>query len=675
MKRKTGFITLGLIILTGAWMLACNGQQASDASGAAEQNWTHYVRIGGHGLSLERVDSIIEDAQKSNMYGIETDNDITGRYGSFLDPTEKLQAIKAIADKAHAIDNYAFVYIAGLECITNEADQREHSFFKDHPDWVQRNISGDPAMFGGGSAFWIREGDEDVWISPYPEEWRKTYMERVRQIAATGIDGIYVDIPYWMTHFRGWTDTWASFDEYTVAAFKKETGLNAKTDFRLGDFNDPNFRRWVDFRINTLTDFMAEIDRNAKSVNPECMTIPEIYPGYGEDAVRVGADVYRMYPVVDAIAHEYSAGGYTAAERNPQNWFNYMIGMYTFRAFAEGKASWMLSYSWDDLKTLGPEESMKNLALSQVMAGTNFWDARGHVMSGTNDMETRREIFNWIAAHEKRIYRPRQAVNPIGVYFSPKTRDYFTDAFFENYTGIMQLLLQSHQEFEIVTPRTLADFSGDVLVLPDVKCISAAEAETLGKLYDSGKRLLVTGETGKYDESGAAHAENPVYSVLGISAGDKPQAVDGKFVFTPQSFGAPFLQETRSSFDAAAWQGNPDPQKLAQMKNDFLNRLNGTLDYHPAVQISASPYLTAQIAEVDGKLHVFIANFKGLKAKEADRQLPEKNMKIVFPADAGSTVYLLTYLGEKQEIPARKKDGKLTVTIPRIDKGAIVWAE
>jgi hypothetical protein len=26
-------------------------------------------------------------------------------------------------------------------------------------------------------------------------------MERVRQIAATGIDGIYVDIPYWMTHF------------------------------------------------------------------------------------------------------------------------------------------------------------------------------------------------------------------------------------------------------------------------------------------------------------------------------------------------------------------------------------------------------------------------------------------------------------------------------------------
>jgi hypothetical protein len=49
-------------------------------------------------------------------------------------------------------------------------------------------------------------------------------MERVRQIAATGIDGIYVDIPYWMTHFDGWEDTWASFDDYTVAAFKNQTG-------------------------------------------------------------------------------------------------------------------------------------------------------------------------------------------------------------------------------------------------------------------------------------------------------------------------------------------------------------------------------------------------------------------------------------------------------------------
>ncbi|MDZ7765957.1 MAG: hypothetical protein U5K00_16325 [Melioribacteraceae bacterium] len=86
---------------------------------------------------------------------------------------------------------------------------------------MQRDINNRPAMFGGGDAFWIDEGDEDVWISPYAKEWRKIYMEHVRKIAKTGIDGVFVDIPYWMTHFDGWQDSWTSFDDYTVQAFKR----------------------------------------------------------------------------------------------------------------------------------------------------------------------------------------------------------------------------------------------------------------------------------------------------------------------------------------------------------------------------------------------------------------------------------------------------------------------
>jgi hypothetical protein len=260
--------------------------------------------------------------------GIEVDNDIPGRYESFLHPEEKLRAIHTVAEKAHQAGNHAFVYIAGTECITAHADQSPHTMAKDHPDWLQRRVTGKPAIFGGGTAFWIRQGDEDVWVTPYATEWRKTYMERVRQIAATGIDGIYVDIPYWMTHFDGWQSTWASFDDYTVAAFKKQTGLDARKDMKLGDFSDPAFRKWIDFRIQTMTDFMQEIDRNAKSVNPAIKTIPEIYPGIEEEAVRVGADVYSLYPVVDAIAHEYEfgEGDHMASSRTPLDWFSYQVG-------------------------------------------------------------------------------------------------------------------------------------------------------------------------------------------------------------------------------------------------------------------------------------------------------------------------------------------------------------
>jgi hypothetical protein len=104
-----------------------------------------------------------------------------------------------------------------------------------------------------------------------------------------------------------------------VAAFTKQTGLDARKDMKLGDFSDPAFRKWIDFRIQTMTDFMVEIDQSAKSVNPDIKTIPEIYPGIEEEAVRVGADVYSLYPVVDAIARTSSARA-TTWRRHERRW-------------------------------------------------------------------------------------------------------------------------------------------------------------------------------------------------------------------------------------------------------------------------------------------------------------------------------------------------------------------
>ena len=199
--------------LAALWIPAALGQQAQD--------WTHYVRIGGFGSpTAANADRIVKGAADTNVFGIEVDNDITGRYESFLDPTEKLAGIRHAAKKSPRRRQLR-LRLHRRHRVHHQGRRPEGPHHaKDHPDWLQRNIKGEPAVFGGGVAFWVRKGDEDVWIWPYATEWREIYMEHVRKIAATGIDGIYVDIPYWMTHFDDWTDTWASFDDYTVAAFK-----------------------------------------------------------------------------------------------------------------------------------------------------------------------------------------------------------------------------------------------------------------------------------------------------------------------------------------------------------------------------------------------------------------------------------------------------------------------
>ena len=604
-------------------------------------DWTHFVRIGAYGLTPQNAATIVENAQATGVYGIEVDNDIPGRYESFIDPAKKLRAIREVAEAAHRVGNKAFVYIAGTECITAHAAESQHSLARDHPDWLQRKITGEPAIFGGGDAFWIHEGDEDVWVSPLAPEWRKIYIQRVGQIARTGIDGIYVDIPYWMTHFTGWEDTWASFDDYTVAAFRAETGLDAKRDLKLGDFSDANFRRWIEFRIRTLTDFVREIRDTARSVRTDIKVIPEIYPGIEEEAVRVGADVYQMYPVVDAIAHEYEfgEGDHMASSRTQLDWLLYQVGMLSFRAFAEGKATWILNYSWDGDKNVDPRESMKNLAMSQIALGANFWDAKGHQMANSNDPATRAEIFAWIKRYQDHIYGVRIPLNPVGVYFSPASRDFAAQDFLPSYRGVVLLLLRSHREVQIVTPRTLTNFQGKVLVLPNVSSLDHSEINALSRYGSAGGRMVLTG----MDSLGAM--------------------ARGQVSRFPHCPGKEFLSDLQRDVHA-------DPDGTARA---FLEALSTPDSAGATVRVVAPALVVVYAAKMGQKIHFYLSNFEGLVPGAVVTPQPQSNVRIKTPVDAGNVMHLVPFLGTESLIPGKEEGASMTFDLPTLGRGAIAW--
>jgi hypothetical protein len=622
---------------------------------------------------MGNISATIKDATSSYLYGIEVDNDIPGRYESFLDPTEKLLAIKAMADSAHAINNYAFVYIAGLEIITSNSDTARHTFFKDHPDWVQRNIKGEPAIFGGGEAFWISKGDEDAWITPYALEWRKIYMERIRQIAATGIDGIYIDIPYWMGHFKGWTNSWASFDKYTVAAFKKKTGINALKQVKIGDWNDPNFVSWVNFRKNGILEFVSEVKENMKSVNPACKLILEIYPGLSEAIARIGTDNYELYKAADVIAHEYSprdidyvdGGGGNSSRSNPLGWMRYMIAMYTFRAMAEEKPTWMLSYSWNGEERINPSDAIKNLFVSQVMSGTNPWDAARYVMSGSNDYDTRKQVYQWIKENEQVIYNARKPMSPVGVYFSPNTRDYFSDSWQRSYFGTMELLMQKGVEFEIVTPRTLDKFKSDLLIFPDVRSLGEKELRQIETILKGGKKHLVfTGQTGKYDSVRKEAEKDRIESLV--------QFHKGNSTYIENDPGSGFDQFMELGYDATMYYD----KELQFQNSKNLEAMENIIDkyYSPSLEIKGAAGCVSQVALVNGKPTVYIANFTGLRSKENAIPIPRRDVTITFKnlSNKEAVVNFLPFLGKAMQVKGVWNNNDLTVSLPAFLRGAII---
>jgi hypothetical protein len=308
--------------------------------------------------------------------------------------------------------------------------------------------------------------------------------------------------------------------------------------------------------------------------------------------------------------------------------------MLTFRAFAQGKATWILNYSWDGQKGVTASEPMKNLANSIVMTGSNFWDAPGHSMAGTNDEATRKQIFGWIEKNEKALYSPRTPLHSVGVYFSPKSRDYAAKTFLPSYRGAMVLLIQQHRALQVVTPRTLAEFHGETLVLPSVSVLNETERQDLKAFVDHGGRLVVLGQ-----------------DISGI-----PQSSQ-KVVLPADPVGA-YYNALESDFAA----GSANPPK------ELLNALGD----NAGIQLDAPPTVAANFAMVNGAPHVYLTNFGGLVPNKVAVPTPVNNIQVKVPAAMGDSLSYLPFLGEAQVVRGVKRGELIEFKLPPLERGAVV---
>jgi hypothetical protein len=225
------------------------------------------------------------------------------------------------------------------------------------------------------------------------------------------------------------------------------------------------------------------------------------------------------------------------------------------------------------------------------------------------------------------------------VYFSPKTRDYFADEFITSYRGILILLMQKHLEFQVVTPRTLAEFQGKTLVLPDVRMLSDEEKSWLRKYVDSGRTLVVTGEDATGLDSASGNSQNVV-----------------RFNNRP---GAEYVAALIKNFASTT----PDIEQA------FLDKLQPS----SSVRIFASPEMATSIAQVEGAPHVFFANFAGLRGGVNPVQTPQKDVRVEIAGTSEARGYFLPFLGEVSKVDGVAENDKVTFTLPAIEKGAVFW--
>ena len=223
------------------------------------------------------------------------------------------------------------------------------------------------------------------------------------------------------------------------------------------------------------------------------------------------------------------------------------------------------------------------------------------------------------------------------MYFSPRTRDYYAQEFIASYRGILILLIQQHLEFEVVTPRTLNDFQGNSLILPDVRVLNDEEKAWLRNYAGSGKTLVITGE----DTTGLG----PMANVVRFP--DRP--------------GRDYYEALQRNFSGTT------PMR----EKEFLAGIKAG----DAVQVQASPLLATSIARVEDAPHVFFANFAGLKGGVNPVQTPQTGVEVTISKAAGGHGFFLPFLGVVRPVEGRANGGGMTFQLPAIEKGAVFWYE
>ncbi len=531
-------------------------------------NWIREARIYGLSVSGLKVDpialgrdinSVIEQA--GNV--IEADS----RLSDYLSDEEFGVELELITDAVklfHKRGLKVVWYIPALEVITPNGRLREDSFARQHPDWLQLSFDRKRrGVFYGQRVFWVKPDDESAWMcpnSPY-EDW---YIDRLRKIADTGIDGIWIDVPL----FGLVVASWGCACHFCREKFALQTGLDFPDRF---DVSDKRFWRFVRWRHQTLKEFMDSCREAILGINPQIVSIAEVvgldHLGATEWGTE-GSNLSNHY-----IVWEQDGISETTAMANGS--YDDWIAQYSSYKYCRGatldKPSWAFTYGFN-------EADAQLVMAAAVAAQNNPYEIRVPKMTTTVGMEYRSMMYNWIAQHSKQIFLSRSLAQ-VAVIYSERNRD-FLDAMYNggmvispfkkfrdrrwlgtrekspinleylgDYRGL-SLLLYQHQIPSDIYPMSrvnkdlLAQYP--VLILPYMAMLDQAEQAMLLVAVRNGATLIVSGpEPGYWDTDGSRRATSLWGSFLGDADEDTPVSRSvgkGRVCFWPKEVGRDYLK-------------------------------------------------------------------------------------------------------------------------------------
>ena len=563
------------------------------------------------------------------------------------------------------------VYIAPLEMQTPDADTNQdgqpdpgvHTAWTDHPDWLQMGLDGRRAVFYGsqpGMPFWVDDTEEDVWLCPNNAEYHDLIMSLAADIAVTGVDGVWFDVPFFVHDFgQGWQAQWPCHCPVCRARFQAETGYTLPAPPSTPDWDDPAWLAFIAWRYEQTNSFIADFGAALKAVNPNIQLVIETSVGPGVSATQHGNTPLDLPAVSDVTAHEYG-GPYTATKY--YGWLAMLADLAFWRHTDGDQPAWLLSYV-----LAGQPDTLDVARLhagSVLAAGFNYYTSGDYGMASTPDPAFRQQLFGWLADHDDAYYdADLQPYANVALLFSRQTLDYLDKgnwnsdyAYHDEWRGMAMMLLESHIPYRVITEadltaETLADY--DALVLPLFGAMSPAQAQAIRDYVAAGGTIVATGQTSLFDAQGQPLPDFQLADVFGVSYSQAEEGTvyvhdygAGRSVFTLDRYLSEYF------WAAAPTWGGGNPAQAEAIRQAFLAEVWSPAAITPVLATDA-PRGVILLPFVSGdELVVRVVNLVDVDTDDAD-PTPQYGLSLTLalpPGRNATTGQFLDFLGDAQPL-------------------------
>lgn len=355
--------------------------------------------------------------------------------------------------------------------------------YEAHPEWFWLRSDGKPVVYNGLYHTCINGGYYQEYIFKILEEALNKYP----------VDGVFFNMfGYQVYDYSGNYHGICQCD----GCKKRFREMYGKVLPLVEDYNDPAYRDYIEFRHKTSSELSERIYRFIKSRWPN---IRVMFNSKYSDIIRM--EVNR------------------AIDRPQPEWEHWSGEQAKYaKVFGKGKPFHSAVVYFIDIPYRFVSESQGCLGLrfaQQLAEGAHL----DFYVLGTLDQEDKKgfpivkDIFNYHKLNEEH-YKNLESIAKVGIIYSEDTRDYYgkkdpLNRYIYSFRGAYRMLLENHHPFDIIPASLLGDNDilerlsrYELLVLPEVACISDIEADILDKFVEEGGAILATGSTSLYSNKG-----------------------------------------------------------------------------------------------------------------------------------------------------------------------------